>query len=582
MKSTSRTKTKAALALVLGVISCSQSMAQQAAKPALSNAYEPLSSRQSDGLYKLALVWGFLKYHGRFTDDPQMDERLTEVMPAVMRATSDDELNGVLLKLSSTTQIDPLIKCGVSVSTLPDPSKWISNKALLGASLSAKLSQINCNAPQSGNFYVARGSTGAAEFVHEANGMGNDGGADIGPEVGMIALFRYWNIIRYWYPYRDDISRWDGALREMIPVFHAIHGREDYENALLMLLARIHDTHAQLGRGGQLIDHQRSDCHIPVKAIFSSDGFVVVNVLPGSEASPLIPGDVIKSIDGVAIDSSIDRLSGYYSASNRRALLRNMSYDLLQGPCGPTTVRVKRDRAVVTATAMRIPNYRGLATTFYAHGLPGESFRMLNPSVAYLRLSGVSKASLDDYVSRSNAAGSLIVDARGYPSDFIAYALGARFAKVDVVFAKLSEPDLAHPGRFVLRDAEPIRPSAVGPNASFKMVILVDATTQSAAEYFVMAMQGVATPWVIGSQTAGADGDVAKVPLPGGYVTEISGLGVLYPDGTVTQGAGIKINEHAETTALGASKGLDELLERAVARLTHPARPGPDLNHARN
>jgi hypothetical protein len=37
---------------------------------------------------------------------------------------------------------------------------------------------------------------------------------------------------------------------------------------------------------------------------------------------------------------------------------------------------------------------------------------------------------------------------------------------------------------------------------------------------------------VTGVVTTGADGNVSLIPLPGGLTTMISGIGVLYPDGT--------------------------------------------------
>ena len=44
---------------------------------------------------------------------------------------------------------------------------------------------------------------------------------------------------------------------------------------------------------------------------------------------------------------------------------------------------------------------------------------------------------------------------------------------------------------------------------------------------------------VIGSTTAGADGNVSEIYLPGGIYTMISGIGIYYPDGGETQRIGI-------------------------------------------
>jgi len=69
---------------------------------------------------------------------------------------------------------------------------------------------------------------------------------------------------------------------------------------------------------------------------------------------------------------------------------------------------------------------------------------------------------------------------------------------------------------------------------------------------------------VIGIATAGADGNVTAVRLPGGYSTYFSGLEVLYPDGSQTQQTGIRINIKVEPTVAALKQGEDEVLQRAI------------------
>ena len=73
---------------------------------------------------------------------------------------------------------------------------------------------------------------------------------------------------------------------------------------------------------------------------------------------------------------------------------------------------------------------------------------------------------------------------------------------------------------------------------------------------------------VIGSKTAGADGNVSLIVLPGGIHTMISGIGVFYPDGGQTQRVGVRIDEIVEPTIEGIKAGRDEVLERAIEIIT--------------
>lgn len=83
-----------------------------------------------------------------------------------------------------------------------------------------------------------------------------------------------------------------------------------------------------------------------------------------------------------------------------------------------------------------------------------------------------------------------------------------------------------------------------------------------------MALQTSPKVTVIGSPTAGADGNISEIPLPGGFITNLSGIGVYYPDGTNAQGVGVKIDQLVVPTIDGIKKGKDELLEAAKLLLS--------------
>ncbi|MEH3113656.1 S41 family peptidase [Pedobacter terrae] len=97
-----------------------------------------------------------------------------------------------------------------------------------------------------------------------------------------------------------------------------------------------------------------------------------------------------------------------------------------------------------------------------------------------------------------------------------------------------------------------------------KVVVIVNATSQSQAEYTTIAFQSSPNVKVIGSTTACADGNVSSIVLPGGLNTMISGLDVFYPDGSPTQRVAVKIDYKIYPTITGISTGKDELLDKAI------------------
>src|SRR5439155_676031 len=101
----------------------------------------------------------------------------------------------------------------------------------------------------------------------------------------------------------------------------------------------------------------------------------------------------------------------------------------------------------------------------------------------------------------------------------------------------------------------------------------IDEVTQSQAEYTTMAFRTAAGAIVIGSTTAGADGDVSTVPLPGGLSSLISGLGVFYPDMRPTQRVGIIPDIEVRPTIDGIRAGRDELIEEAIRQIKGQTTP---------
>jgi C-terminal processing protease CtpA/Prc len=82
-----------------------------------------------------------------------------------------------------------------------------------------------------------------------------------------------------------------------------------------------------------------------------------------------------------------------------------------------------------------------------------------------------------------------------------------------------------------------------------------------------MALQTHPETRIVGSESAGADGNIAWLWLPGGVGVSFTGLGVYYPDGRETQRIGIVPDIRVRPTIGGLRAGRDEMLERAIEYL---------------
>ncbi len=157
----------------------------------------------------------------------------------------------------------------------------------------------------------------------------------------------------------------------------------------------------------------------------------------------------------------------------------------------------------------------------------------------------------------------MIIDMRTYPSDFMPFVFGNWIVPSPKPFVKFTVGDANTPGLFRFGPTLSTG-TQKGEQYSRPIVIIVNAVTQSQAEYTTMAFQVSPNVTVIGSTTAAADGNVSDIMLPGNIRTSISGIGVYYPDGTETQRKGVRIDREIRPTIQGIREGRDELLEEAI------------------
>jgi len=523
---------------------------------------------QVENLALLAKVWGFAKYHdprvtgGSQNWDYELFRALPPVLAATDRGTAADALVTWLDGFGSVPACSPCAQLPSGAHLLPD-NDWIEDGGKLGAALSHRLVDMYQNRRvATAQLYVAFApNVGNPDFTAEAR-YANLPSPDAG--YRLLALFRFWNIIQYWFPYRDVMGEdWDGVLREFIPVMMGPMDGDAYRLALIRLIARVHDTHANIWSDLQ-VQPPTGDDEAPVILRFVEGRPVVAGYSHDQQrpATGLQVGDEIHSIDGVPVESIVDSLRPYYPASNEAARLRGVALKLTRGS-GPVTLEgVGASRAFGT-TVSRVPRSTLSLASAYTHDLPGETFRMLTDSVAYLKLSSVQAASAADYIGEAQGARVLVIDIRNYPSEFVVFALGGHLVEGPQPFARFTKADPANPGAFLW--TAPVAHTPREPGFTGSVVILVDETTQSQAEYTTMAFRVAPDAIVVGSTTAGADGNVSRIPLPGDVEGMISGIGVFYPDGTPTQRIGIVPDLVVRPTVEGIRAGRDEVLEAGVS-----------------
>jgi hypothetical protein len=535
-----------------------------------------LSKVQIDNLATLGKVWGFLKYHHPdiTSGKRNWDYDLFRVLPKVLAATDRVAGNSALAQwVADVGVVAPCSPCATLDTAdldLRPYLKWIADERHLGRSLSRALQRVYINRPaRDRQFYVSRAPNGQPSFDHELtyDALKVPDVPDAG--IQLLALFRFWNIVEYWSPYRNLISDWNRVLHDFIPRVVLAKDSDDYQRQLMLVIAAIQDGHANL-LSSLRVRPPTGDCQLPVNLRFVENRPVVTGYSSDDlgKTSGLQIGDAVTKIDGQPVAKLVSEIAPYYTASNEAGRLRDIGRSLTRGKCGAVPVAVLRGSGTLEFNAERVPLAKLDLTRDRRHDLPGDTLQRLAGNVAYLKLSSVKIDQVSAYIEAAADTKGLIIDIRNYPSEFVAYPLGSHLVINPTVFASNTLADIMNPGAFHWRIGGTITPDV--PHYTGKIVILVDENSQSQSETTAMAFRAAPGAIIIGSTTAGADGNVSGIPLPGRLQSMISGIGVFHPDHKPTQRIGIVPDIVVRPTIAGIRAGRDEVLEAAIHRMVGP------------
>lgn len=525
-----------------------------------------LSRQQIENLDVLGKVWGMMKYYHPIIikGEYNWDFELFRIMPEVLNANNHEERNKILVKwikrFGKLPQVMPIPKQDtVNIKMYPD-FEWIKNEALLGKKLSNFLKKLQSVQTNSGNYYVSL----LPDVENPSFQCENPYTEMHYPDVGyrLLALYRYWNIVQYYFPYKYLIGEdWNKVLAEFIPQFVDAKNEIEYQLAILKLITRINDSHA-----GIYQNKTRDLCrgkYLALVSVSFVDGKAIIRKTfekdSGKDAC-LQEGDILIKIDAKTIEEKIKELSPISPASNEFSKLKYMIAYLMYSEDSILNVELERDGV------RSVKNVRCyiLDTALKKRIISQEpSSKMLKNNIGYFYIGSLYRDSIAPLMKRFRHTKGIVIDLRSYPTDDVLYQLGEHFMPKPTPFAKLTKGSITQAGKFSYKCTLDIGKE----NFNYykgKIAILVNETTQSAAEFYAMGFRVAPCASVIGSNTAGADGNVSFIMLPGGIRTTISGIGVYYPDGGETQRVGIVPDIEVKSTIKGIREGQDEVLERAI------------------
>ena len=529
--------------------------------------FPKMTDESVSNLELLGRIWGFMKYHhpeiakGNYN----WDYELFRVLPQFLNAKNNQGRDQVIKtwiekygKIPTCTNCKPSPESAV---LKPDLS-WIQNSNL-SSEVKVLLNDIYNNRNQNENYYIKlHPNVSNPDFTNE-KAYSNMPYPDAG--FRLLALYKYWNMMNYFNPNKHLTEKdWDKVLKEYIPGFLNAKNELEYELVALQIIADVKDTHANLWSGGDKIQELRGKNFAPFKAEFIEDKLVVVDYYNPEYAdqTKLKVGDYITHINGKKVQSIVDSLERYYPSSNSSAMLRDISADILRSTDSSMILKYVSDGKKLEH---EIPLFdRGKLKMYYMYKVNNDekSYKIMDGNIGYITLANIKNEDFIMIKKTLKDTKGIIIDIRNYPSSFAPFALGSFFMSKPTTFVKFTFPNPKNPGEFTFSNPVSIQHDPMYYKG--KLVVLVNEKSQSQAEYTAMAFKAVNNSKIVGSTTAGADGNVSEIFFPGGLRTWISGIGIYYPDGTETQRIGIVPDVVVKPTIEGIKANRDEVLEKAV------------------
>lgn len=387
-------------------------------------------------------------------------------------------------------------------------------------------------------------------------------------EHRLLAAFRIWGVIHYFFPYRELIGEdWQAVLREFLPRFQTAADATAYAMNVAEMVARTHNSHCVV-RSAKLDEHL--GVAPPAVRVRIIEGAPVVTQVCDQAIAGLAVGDVVIAVDGIDATARLAMLSRFHAASTPQALDMVVAARLLCGPDGSIATLVVR-RSDGQPKEAKLPraaaNWQRMVEQ-----RSGKIVRMLPGNIGYADLDRLPVAGVDDMFERFKNTRAIIFDMRGYPHG-TAWAIAPRLTeRHDVAGALFERP-------IVSADALPSEENLSGSTVQRfvqrlpatdkwrykgRTIMLIDERTFSQAEHTGLFLKAANDTLLVGSPTVGANGDVTQFVVPGDIRIRFSGQAVKHADGRQLQRVGLIPDVEARPTIAGIRAGRDEVLEKAI------------------
>lgn len=538
------------------------------------SAQAQLSTPQK--FYQLCKVWGYLKYHHPGNCLVPWNNLLMEKIDSVANSTGNNDFNAILYHMCLQTGItvpppNPMLPPGDSARNyntgwFNDPSLSPDVRDFLDSvQAHAVFNSSNCLLDY--NDYQDPNYNSFIDFRKDSiNNIPGFSYANL--KHRMLVYFYYWNTIKYLAPQIQIADNdWDSTLIQMMPGMLNANTDSLFELTLSRVVARLDDSHGFFYSRYYYkfltgVDYTTQYFYYSKLNIARIEN---KNVVTASGENNINRGDIITKIDGIDADTFFAHWKPYIASGNDITRYRDMYQWLTYGnPALSHSLELKdannNSKQVTLTAAANYQNYTYWVST--VDTMP--KWKMLDCGDGYVHMGKLTAADVPSMYQDLQNAPKIIFDVRNYPQSTIWDIKPLLFPQPNIS-AQYFEPVLGYPGYYNMEND--LNNFGIWLNSNpypGKIVILVNEQTQSQAEYTAQILRTHPNAVIIGSQTAGADGNVSYLDLPDNITTYWTSLGWYQADWYNPQRAGVHVDTVVTPTIAGIRNGEDEVLARAL------------------
>ena len=521
-------------------------------------------------LATLARLWGFLKYYhpDAAKGDPDWDKELIRMIPLTRRAPSDKAFHQLMADWYHSLP-------GAKLAAQPTQLKNDSTERIFDETdlrhfgipkplLNELTALYLYHLPDSSRYISDHYRQYHLDYIRH---MEDESPIPAFPdeEHRLLALFRYWNIIAYFYPDKKiNAPDWDQVLPDMIPAFAAAADTTGYRQAFLVLTAKLKDSHSFFYQQSWNKGHNQMNLPFQVAWI---EGKFYISASPYDslmKQGDYKIGDEIVQINGHPVADRVRELTPYTTGTNRSSFYRNIANSLFKIDTGRAMQLTLRRNGALLERSVSLFREQELKSF---RKDPHPLWRDLGNGIYYVRFCEIAKAdTLKKLFADLQNAKAVIWEMRDYPN-FQVTKVAERGLFAEPPRSTINYHSiLEFPGTLRKHIDPPAFTAVDSIRLSLykgRMIVLVDERTQSLSESVAYELRFRPNTLIMGSQTAGTTGNITWVDFPGGISASYTGVGVKGLNDSFTEGKGVRIDKEIKLKAQDLLKYPDYMLEMA-------------------